>query len=447
MTTVELKKIACDAIDAHRNDIIALGERIAAEPELGFKEFKTAEKIKAVLDDLKLSYKDQVAITGIVVPLKGRGSKMKVAIVGELDAVVVPSHPMADPVTGAAHCCGHNVQSAAVAGVAYALAATNIMEYLDGDIALMFLPAEEGVELEYRKNLIDQGKLSMLGGKPEFIVRGEFNDVDVMIMQHTDCTEGGASRSCKATAGGTNGSLGVIAKTVRYIGKEAHGARPYEGINALNAAELGLMGIHAQRETFRDEDNIRIHPIITKGGDLVNVVPADVRIETDVRGSNNAAIADASEKVNRALRAGAMAIGAECAITEMPICMSPVESQELKDICYENLCYVLGSDRCVRNGDGLCSKASDVSNIIPTVQMMIGGASGTLHGSDFKIADPELAYIGAAKALICSAIDLLVNHAEKGTYVKEHFHAPITKDEYIRDWCKLGDQSGFAIHL
>ena len=46
MTTVELKKIACDAIDAHRNDIIALGERIAAEPELGFKEFKTAEKTK-----------------------------------------------------------------------------------------------------------------------------------------------------------------------------------------------------------------------------------------------------------------------------------------------------------------------------------------------------------------------------------------------------------------
>ncbi len=439
MTVEELKKTACDAIDAHREDIIALGERIAAEPELGFKEVRTAAKIQAVLDSLNLPHEDQVAITGIVAPLKGRRSKLNVAILGELDAVVVPGHPKADPVTGAAHCCGHHAQSAAVAGVAYALATTDLMRHLDGDITLMFVPAEEGVELEYRRGLIDAGKLSMLGGKPEFIVRGVFDDVDMMLMQHTDCTENG-DRACKATGGGTRGALGVIAKTVRYIGKEAHGARPYEGINALNAAELGLMGIHAQRETFRDEDNIRIHPIITKGGDLVNVVPADVRIETYVRGSSNEAIADASEKVNRALRAGAMAVGARCEITEMPICMSLVESEELKDVAYDNLRYVFGEERCARNGEGVCSETSDVSNLMPTIQMMIGGASGKLHGDDFRIADPDLAYIGAAKALVCTAIDLLANGAEKGQNVKDRFHAPLTREAYLRDWCKLPER-------
>jgi len=80
------------------------------------------------------------------------------------------------------------------------------------------------------------------------------------------------------------GAIGFIGKTVRYKGKEAHaGAEPDKGINALNAAMLGLMAIHVQRETFRDEDQIRVHPIITKGGDLVNIVPADVRMETYVR--------------------------------------------------------------------------------------------------------------------------------------------------------------------
>ena len=83
----------------------------------------------------------------------------------------------------------------------------------------------------------------------------------------------------KAVAIGSS-SNGFVGKTVQYIGKSAHAANaPHEGINALNAACLGLMGINALRETFREQDIIRVHPIITKGGDLVNNVPADVRME------------------------------------------------------------------------------------------------------------------------------------------------------------------------
>jgi metal-dependent amidase/aminoacylase/carboxypeptidase family protein len=78
------------------------------------------------------------------------------------------------------------------------------------------------------------------------------------------------------------------------------------------------MGIHAQRETFREEDNIRIHPIITKGGDLVNIVPADVRIETFVRGKRIETILGVNEKVNAALKGGAMAIGAKVEIADLP---------------------------------------------------------------------------------------------------------------------------------
>ena len=58
------------------------------------------------------------------------------------------------------------------------------------------------------------------------------------------------------------------------------------------------------------------HPIITKGGDLVNIVPADVRIETYVRGMDTDAVVAASAKVNRALEAGAYAVGARCEIKE-----------------------------------------------------------------------------------------------------------------------------------
>ena len=146
MNVQEMKKLACEAIDKNAEKIIALGNSIFKEPELGYKEFKTAEKVKAHLDKLGLEYKDQVAVTGILTPFKGRDHKAHLALMGELDAVLVADHPCADPVTGAAHACGHFAQAAAVVGVAYALKESGVMEHLDGDITLMHVPAEELVQ-------------------------------------------------------------------------------------------------------------------------------------------------------------------------------------------------------------------------------------------------------------------------------------------------------------
>ncbi|MBQ3092247.1 MAG: peptidase dimerization domain-containing protein, partial [Clostridia bacterium] len=221
-------------------------------------------------------------------------------------------------------------------------------------------------------------------------------------------------------------------------GKASHAAAPHMGINALKAAQLGLAAIDANRETFRDEDTIRVHPIITKGGDLVNVVPDDVRLETYVRGSNTKAILEASEKVDRALQAGAMALGAQCKIVNLPGYMCPFESEELKDAVYDNLKYVLGEENCHRNGPGGSTDASDVSNIMPVVHMRIGGARGVGHGADYEIARPDLAVVAAAKIMACTAIDLLADGAAKAIEVKEKFVAPMTKEEYLTSgWCKL----------
>lgn len=435
MNVKEMKAAACATIDKNAEKIIALGESIYREPELGYKENKTSAKIKSVLDEIGFAHKDGVALTGIVTPVKGRDHKVNLAIMGELDAVVAPSHPFADPKTGAAHSCGHFAQSASVIGVAYALKESGVMDYLDGDITLMHVPAEEFVELEYRKGLIDEGKVKLLGGKQEFIRLGVFDNVDMMIMQHTRTTEGDNPNPIKADAGGTG--MGFIGKMIQYIGKESHAAAPYMGVNALKAAQIGLAAIDANRETFQDKDTIRVHPIITKGGDLVNVVPADVRIETYVRGLSVDAVLDASAKVDRALQAGAYAMGAQCIITQLPGYIIPFESEELKDVVYENLVEIFGKDSCKRNGSGGSTDASDVSVIIPTVHMNIGGAKGIGHSPDYVIACPEMAYLNAAKTLVCTAIDLLANGAEKALNVKANFKAPMTKEEYLTKWCGL----------
>lgn len=433
-TKEELKKIACDAIDKNRDKIMAIGDSILKEPELGYKEFKTAAKVKKVFDDLGYAYQDGVGITGVIAPRKGKESKMKVAIMGELDAVIVQDHPFVCVETGAAHACGHNCMIAGLTGVAYALKDTGIMEELSGDIVLMAVPAEEYVEIGYRDGLRKEGKISFLGGKQEFIKLGVMDDIDIMVMQHTSSYTDGTKAVVRNEANGFTG------KMIQYIGKEAHaGGAPHNGINALNAANIGLMAVHAQRETFKDEDHIRVHPIITKGGDLVNVVPADVRLETYVRGGNVAAILDASAKVNRAFKAGGDAVGAKTIITEIPGYLPMNFDEQLTDVMYENLKTLVGEKAVQRQGahGGGSTDAGDVSYLMPTIHTYMGGSEGGAHTREFMLVDKETAYITSAKALVCTAIDLLADGAKTGLEIKHNFKAPMTKAEYLRDWGHL----------
>ena len=433
-TKQELKRMACEAIDARRDDIIAFADSVAAEPELGFKEFKTSGKFASLLESLGRTPRTGVARTGVVEEYKGASSGIRVAVMGELDAILVAEHPDADRQTGAVHACGHNAQLAAVAAIAYALHDTDLMENLDGDIVLMGVPAEEYVELTFRNKLREEGELWFLSGKQEFIRRGVFDDIDITVMQHSAPSLPGYK------AGVTSVCTGFTGKLVNYKGKPAHaGAAPFEGVNALNAAMLGLMAVHAQRETFRDEDHIRVHPIITKGGDIVNVVPADVRIETYVRGSSTDAILNASEKVNRAFRAGGDAVGAECEIIELPGYLPTVQCDALNDLMYEELKALAGDEVmyvCPGFGGGSTDQG-DVSHLLPSIQSFFTGVEGGLHATDYCLKDKDTAVLTAAKALLCLVVELLYDGAAQGKKVKEGFKPVFTKEEYLRKWGRL----------
>ncbi len=431
-TKEELKQAACAAIDRNRERIFQIGDAIAAEPEMGYKEFKTAGKFKAFLEQLGIDYRDQVAVTGVVADCPGRKSELRVAVMGELDAVLVPRHPGADPQTGAAHACGHNAMMAALCGVAIALKEADLMADLDGDVVLMAVPAEEFAELEYRNGLREKGIIHFLGGKQEFICRGEFDNIDIAVMQHTSM-----AANSKRVCGGSSCN-GFVGRLIQYLGRESHaGAAPHEGINALNAAMLGLMAVHAQRETFRDQDSIRVHPIITKGGDLVNVVPADVRLETYVRGSNTPAILDAAVKVDRAFRSGGDAVGAQTILTPLPGYLPAVLNEPLMKLVYENGVALYGEDQCELIGAGFgggSTDQGDVSHLIPSAQAFFAGASGGFHTEDFCLCDKETAYIAAAKVMTMVCIDLLYDGAAVGKQIKADFTPVMTKEEYLRDW-------------
>lgn len=91
-------------------------------------------------------------------------------ILGEMDSIICPTHKEADPVTGAVHSCGHNIQCANLIGVAAALKEPNALDNLCGKIKLCAVPAEELLEIEYRSELKQKGIIKYFGGKSEFLL-------------------------------------------------------------------------------------------------------------------------------------------------------------------------------------------------------------------------------------------------------------------------------------
>ena len=423
-----LKVQVGQAIDEQREAIVELGESIMDAPELGFKEQRTAERVKAVFEEMGLPFDDGLAITGVKAVLRGAKPGPTVALMGELDALQVPDHPRACPETGAAHACGHNAQIAGMLGAAMGLAQTGIAEQLAGNIVFFAVPAEEYVEIDYRLGLVKQGQTSFLTGKQELIKLGHFDDIDMAVMIHStspDVNEG--------LMGLTPSSNGFLAKNIRFLGKASHaGGFPERGVNALNAAQLALSAINAQRETFRDEDCVRVHPIITKGGDLVNIIPAEVRLETYVRGKTPAAILDAAHKVDRAMRGAAMAMGCRVEIETVPGNMPLRNNPGLAALFRDSAGEILGNEgyRDYPHAGG-STDAGDLSQLIPVLHPMMSGGSGSHHQTDWHIADHDVGYIAPAKTLAMMAVDLLHNDAAQAREILSSHEPGMTKDEYL----------------
>ena len=428
MEIKDLKDAVCKIIDEHSERIITLAQKVAQYPELGYKEDMTSQAVKDFFTEIDLQYQDGLAITGVKASLKEKSIGPTVAILGELDAVLCPDSPYADPTTGAAHACGHHLQLGAMLGAALGLKLSGISQHLSGNVAFLAVPAEEYVEIAYRMKLREEGKIHYLGGKQELIYRGVFDDIDMAMMIHS------AKESPEPTVVMGESSNGFIGKTIQYIGKEAHAAEaPDQGINALNAAMLGLMGVHALRETFRDGDIVRVHPIITKGGDLVNSVPADVRMETYVRAKTMDAIDATHLKVDRALRAGGDAIGAETIIKTLPGYLPLDCPKSFNNLFLGNAIQLVSKENIKYSRHfGASTDMGDVSHLMPTIHPYIGGVVGALHTRDFKAVDYMAACVLPAKLMAMTIIDLLANNAQEANSIIKSYPPLMTKSEYIK---------------
>lgn len=427
MTKEELKRRVCEAIRARRADIKAVAESVFAEPELGFKETKTSEKIRAQFEKLGLTCETGWGLTGVRARMKGRKSRKTVALLGELDAIVCREHPQADPKTGAAHCCGHHVQLANLVAVGMAFKDAGIMNELDGDLVLFAVPAEEYVEIDFRNGLRSDGKLRYLGGKQQLIAEGAFDGIDMAMQMHvsiTDDPEGfyNLGASCN----------GFVGKLITYRGRAAHAAfAPDQGINALNAALMGLMGVNAIRERFREEDFVRFHPIINSGGDLVNVIPDFVKMESYTRAANVEALLRYNTDINRALKAGADAVGSTFELHDLPGYLPLLPDEAMRGVLRDNAVALFGEDHvAVGEHSAGSTEMGDVSHLMPVVHPWVGCAKGVLHGANFVLDNEEVAYEKSPEVLAMTIIDLLWDDAAKAEVICANFKPVFNKETY-----------------
>jgi len=404
------------AVDKHRKLILETERYIWANPETGYKEYKTDAYMKKIFGDLGYELTPAEGITGFVTVIDTGRPGPEVLVLAELDSIICPAHPESDKKTGAVHSCGHNAQCAALVGIAAALKEEGAIDGLCGRIRLCAVPAEELLEIEYRSDLRDKGVIKYMGGKSEFLSRGLFDGVDIAFMIHT-------SGSFHTSLG----SVGCMAKKITYKGKAAHaGGSPWAGRNALYAANCGLNAINAIRETFRESDVIRVHPIITSGGAMVNAIPETATLESYVRGKTFEAIVNANKKVNRALIGAALSLGTNIDITDIPGYAPLNNDKGMIALTLEAAGEVIPEYQ-MTEGHGFGSGSTDMGDlscIMPVIHPYAGGAAGTSHGNDFYIVDPEAACVASAKLQLGMLSLLLSDGAARAKKIVDEYEAP-----------------------
>lgn len=418
-----------DAVDAARETILQTQADLHKIPELGFREWKTHAYLKNRFEELGYKVTELGDIPGFYTDVNTGRPGPKIVVFGELDALPCPSHPFADPETGAAHACGHDCQCAIILGVAAALKEKAVLEDLCGSVRIFAVPAEEGVEAAYREELRKKGTVRYFAGKPEVLYRGLLDGVDMAMMIHSSSVT-----TSKINIG--RGSVGNCRKKATFIGRSAHaGGSPHKGVNALYAATNALNTANALRETFRETHKVRMHPIITKGGNVVNAIPDEVVVENMIRAVNYDTVAEVSHKVNRIFACCAAAMGCQVRFEDIPGSAPRYNDKNLRDAFYQVGREFFAEEEMsfTESISSGCTDMGDISSVMPAVHPLVSGALGRCHGEDYTIADPELSCVTAAK-IMSGVIKLLL--CDDAAFAKKVLAEKIvpyaTKEEFFK---------------
>jgi len=292
-------------IDAIMPDVVAWRRDFHEHPELGNREFRTAEIIANHLRDLGMEVQTEVAHTGVVGVLRG-GDGPVVGLRADMDALPVTELvdlPFASKAVGeyqgkevgVMHACGHDNHVAILMGVAEVLASMG--DELPGTVKFLFQPAEEGTP--------DQS----VGGAELMLREGAYDPPkpDAVFGLHVFPYPVGVIAT---RPGGLMASSDFYRITVK--GKQTHGAVPWAGVDPIVTASQIVLGL--QTIVSRQLDATLTPSIVTvgkiAGGVRNNIIPESVEMVGTIRTFDAETRLDIHERVRRTATQIAEAAGA-----------------------------------------------------------------------------------------------------------------------------------------
>ncbi len=290
------------------------------------------------------------------------------------------------------HACGHNWIAAACAGAAAAFAQALCETGVKAKVVLIGTPAEETVCC-----------------KVKMVEEHAFDDIDVVIQPHLAEK---TSINCAA--------LAMNALLITFRGRASHSATsPWDGINALDAVQLFFAGVNALRQHVRP--NIRMHGIVTEGGEAANIVPARAQCLFYVRSSTREYLDVVLNKVYDIIKGAALMTGTqyETEFPELPM-DNLVNLPVLQTLAEEELLKE-GMRNMVRPEEALelagSTDIGNVSHVCPTmyIEVALDSESPVMvhEESALSLVDGPYAMdalkkiinvmTGMASALVCDA--------------------------------------------
>jgi len=312
-------------IQAMAPELTELAKWIYTHPEIANEEFESSKKVMEFL--ARAGFVITPDFAGLPTAFKAvckNGDGPKVAIMAEYDAL-----------PGLGHGCGHHLIAAMGAGAGVALASA--LGDRAGEIAVFGTPAEETGD-----------------GKSALAKEGAFDDYDIGIIMHP-CSIHYTSPVI----------LAISAYEFTFTGRASHaGARPYEGVNALDAVALMYNAVGLMRQQLRD--GTRIAGIVVNGGDVTNVIPGRCTVRYEVRTKKLEYFHSVVDRLVNCAKGAALATGCTVEHTQCePLCM-PLEESPLLAAEYQKL---LGEYGLFEEGEDVIGSTDmgDVSRIIPSL--------------------------------------------------------------------------------
>lgn len=254
-----------DRANALQKQLSAWRRQIHQNPELGFREERTASLAAAVLRSLGYRVRTGVGRTGVVGE-RGEGHPV-IAIRADMDALPIQEEnevPYASCVPGVMHACGHDAHTSILMGVATLLAA----ETFPGTVRLLFQPAEEVSDAEG------------FSGAPRMVQDGAMDGVDAVLALHV--YPGSPVGEVDVNAGPASAGVDTFWATIS--GQGVHGAYPHKGIDPIHITAHVILALHAiisRRVSPLDAGVISLGSV--HAGRAANVIPEKVEISGTIR--------------------------------------------------------------------------------------------------------------------------------------------------------------------